>query len=459
MKMIRIANGQGFWGDSILGPVRLVREGPIDYLTLDYLAEVTMSIMQKLKQRNPEAGYATDFVEMLERLLPELQEKKIKVIANAGGVNPIACRKAVAKVIKKLREQNKLKSAPIRIGVVTGDDILPTLDSLLQAGEPFKNMDTGAPLSAIRNRVLSANVYIGIEPIVEALRQGADIVIVGRCTDPSLVLAPMVHEFGWSLNDLDKLASGTIAGHIAECGPQCTGGNFTDWRTIPHFASIGYPVVEAYPDGHFVLTKHENTGGLINKATVTSQLVYEMGDPKRYLTPDVIADFTSIQMEEVGSNRLKMSGIRGYPKPETLKVSISYLNGYKTSGQLTIAGPDALEKAKLCTQIIFDRLKMDHCEFRDDQITVEYLGTAVCHAGIASMPNDLPEVVLRIGVKDDDEDKVDRFGKEIAPVITSGPPGVTGFSGGRPKATEIVGYWPALVSRQHIQIRVNTEEA
>lgn len=455
--MIRIANGQGFWGDSILGPVRLVREGPIDYLTLDYLAEVTMSIMQKLKQRKPDAGYATDFVEMLERLLPELQEKNIKVIANAGGVNPEACRKAVANVIKKLREQGKLKDSPIRIGVVTGDDILGRLDTMMQEGEAFRNMDTNEPLSRIREKVLSANVYIGIEPIVEALKQGAQIIITGRCTDPSLALAPMVYEFGWDLNDLDKLATGTVAGHILECGPQCTGGNFTDWKAIRDFTHIGYPIAEAYEDGRFVITKHDQTGGLVNIATVTSQLVYEMGDPTQYLTPDVIADFTSIQMKEIGPDRVEVFGIKGTPKPKTLKVSISYLNGYKASGQLTVSGPEALEKAKLCTQIVFERLKLDGYVFNDDQITVEYLGTAVCHAGITPSPEELPEVVLRLGVKDNDSKKIERFGRELAPLVTSGPPGVTGFSGGRPKPTEIVGYWPALVSREQIQIAVSVE--
>jgi hypothetical protein len=328
----------------------------------------------------------------------------------------------------------------------------------MQQGEAFTNMDTQAPLSTVRDRLLSANVYIGVEPIVQALQQGADIVVVGRCTDPSLALAPMVYEFGWSLNDIDKLASGTVAGHILECGPQCTGGNFTDWKTIPRLAHIGYPIAEAYQDGHFILTKHENTGGRVNRATVTSQLVYEMGDPTRYLTPDVIADFTSIQMEEVGKDRLKITGIRGKPKPETLKVSMSYSNGYKASGELTITGPDALEKAKACQEILFERLRNEACTFTPEQIHVEYLGTATCHAGLTAEPLDPPEIVLRISVKDPDSRKVERFGRELAPLVTSGPPGVTGFAGGRPKPTEVVGYWPALVRREFIQVQVNVEE-
>lgn len=449
---ILVANGQGFWGDSILGPVRLVNEGPLDYLTLDYLAEVTMSIMQKLKSRDPNAGYATDFVSMVKRVLPKCREKGIKIVANAGGVNPQACRVALGKAIKELGIRG------VKIGVVEGDDIMAELPALISGGEAFKNMDTGEALAPYLSRVQSANVYIGAVPIAEALQQGADIVVTGRATDPSVVCGPIVAEFGWSWDDYDKLAAATIAGHIVECGAQCTGGNYVGWRKIPDMARIGYPVVEAYPDGTFVVTKHDGTGGLVTVETVTSQLVYEMGDPARYITPDVIADFTSIQLTQDGKDRVRVSGIRGKPATDTYKVSISYLNGFKIIGQLTIAGPDAVDKAKLCAEIVFDRVALDGVTFSPEERFVEIVGTNVCHAGIAAAPSDPAEVVLRIGAKGADQKKLDRLGMEIVPLVTSGPPGVTGFAGGRPKATEIISYWPALISKSKVKTNVSVEE-
>ncbi|MCH2181673.1 MAG: DUF1446 domain-containing protein [Mariniblastus sp.] len=449
---ILVANGQGFWGDSILGPIRLVNEGPLDYLTLDYLAEVTMSIMQKLKSRNPEMGYATDFVEMVRRVLPECRKKGIKIVANAGGVNPQACRRAVAEVIRELGLSG------IRIGIVEGDDILDDLKTLIDQGEPFQNMDNGEPLEPYLDRVVTANVYIGAAPIVEALRQGADIVITGRATDPSVVLAPMIYEFNWPMDNMDLMAAGTIAGHIVECGAQCTGGNFVHWRDIPEMARIGYPVIEARSDGTFSVTKHEGTGGRVTRETVTSQLVYEMGDPGCYITPDCIADFTSIELDEAGPDRVDISGIKGRPATDTYKVSIAFREGYKILGQLTVAGPDAVEKARLCADIVFDRAALDGVEFDEQERFVEIVGTNVCHAGIADPPAEPAEVILRIGARSDDKQKLNRLGMEIVPLVTSGPPGVTGFAGGRPKATEIISYWPALISKDKVTTRVSVEE-
>ena len=448
---VLIANGQGFWGDSILGPVRLVNEGPLDYLTLDYLAEVTMSIMQKLKSRDPSKGYATDFVEMCRRVLPICHEKGIKIIANAGGVNPLACREAVAKVMEELGITG------MKIGVVEGDDILDDLPGLIAGGEKFTNMDNGEALESVLDRVKTANVYIGAEPIVEALKAGADIVITGRATDPSIVLAPMMYEFGWTMEDFDRLAAGTIAGHIVECGAQCTGGNFANWREIPDMAKIGYPVIEAHSDGTFAVTKHDNTGGKVSIETVTSQLVYEMSDPANYITPDCVADFTSIQLKQESENRVGVSGIKGRPETDTYKVSISFHEGYKLISQLTVAGPDAVDKAKLCADIVFDRVAMDGVTFTDEEKFVEIVGTNVCHAGITDAPADPAEVVLRIGARSPDRSKLDRLGMEIVPLVTSGPPGVTGFAGGRPKATEIISYWPALLSKGKIETKVSVE--
>lgn len=448
---VLIANGQGFWGDSPLGPIRLVNEGPLDYLTLDYLAEVTMSIMQKLKSRDPNAGYATDFVEMIERVLPQCREKGIKIIANAGGVNPQACRRAVADVIKRLGITG------VRVAIVDGDDILTQLPALIASGESFKNMDSGEALEKYLPKVKSANVYIGAEPIVEALRQRADIVITGRATDPSVVVAPMMYEFGWDPKNYDLLAAATIAGHIVECGAQCTGGNYTNWRQVQDMARIGYPIIEAYPDGSFVITKHAGTGGLVTVETVTSQLVYEMGDPRRYITPDCVADFSSIQLTQEGPDRVRANGITGGPPTPTLKVSISFHEGYKIVGQLTIAGPEAIDKAKLCAELVFDRLELDGIRIQPEERFVEIVGTNVCHAGIVPAPAEPAEVVLRIGARGMDRDKLDRLGMEIVPLVTSGPPGVTGFAGGRPKATEVISYWPALIDRNKVKTAVSVE--
>ncbi|MCC6409451.1 MAG: DUF1446 domain-containing protein [Planctomycetes bacterium] len=449
-EFVRIANGQGFWGDSILGPVRLVNEGPLDYLTLDYLAEVTMSILQKQRSRDPRKGYATDFVAMIDRILPKIVEKNVKVIANAGGVNPLACKDAVLAVLKKHGVTG------VKVAVIEGDDVLGRLDELAAKGEVLANMDTGAPLATIRDRVTSANVYIGAFPVAEALAQGAQIVIAGRLTDPGLVLGPLVHEFGWKEGQWDLLAAGTMAGHIVECGAQCTGGNYTDWKSVPDLARVGYPIVECKADGTFTVTKHEGTGGLVNVSTVSHQLVYEMGDPQNYITPDCIADFTSIRLKQDGKDRVHCSGVKGKPATPTYKVSASYEDGFKALGQLTISGPDALAKAKLCAEIVWKRLESDGFHYAPEERLVEFVGANVCHAGIDVAGGGEPsEVVLRMGVKGPDEAKVDRFGMELVPLVTSGPPGVTGFAGGRPKAAEIISYWPALVKKELVSTKVS----
>ena len=451
-KIVRVANAQGFWGDSLLGPLRLVEEGPVDYLTFDYLAEITMSIMQKQKMKDPGAGYARDFVSMLGKILPTCKAKGIKVIANAGGVNPGACLEAIERIIAEAGLTG------ITIGIVEGDDILEQLDELVESGEAFSNMDTGESLSAVRERVTSANVYIGARPIVEALERGADIVVTGRASDPSLVLAPLIYEFGWSMEDYDKLAAGTIMGHIVECGPQCTGGNFSDWRRVSDFARIGYPVIEASQDGSFVVTKHEGTGGLVCVESVTSQLLYELGDPKNYLGPDCIADFTSIDIQQAGENRVAISGITGRAPTDTYKVSMSYANGYKILGTLCIAGPDAEEKAHILADMVWQRTAMHGFEIPPENRFMELFGTNVLYKGLVPAPDQPSEIMLRIGARSDDPKALNTMGTELAPLITSGPPGVTGFAGGRPRATEVVGYWPALIDKTKVHTQVSVKE-
>ncbi len=444
--MIRIANGQGFWGDWLEAPVRLVEQGPIDYLALDYLAEVTMSILQKQRQADPKLGYARDFPPLIARLAGAIRDRGITVIANAGGVNPVACAQEVVRLAPGLK-----------VAVVLGDDVYGRIEEFLSKGYELNDLDTGAPLSSIRDRILSANAYIGAFPLVEALATGAQVVIAGRSTDTALTLAPMVHRFGWGPDDLDKLAAGTIAGHIVECGAQCTGGNCqVDWQTIPDMANIGYPIVEAEPDGSFVVTKHESAGGRVNLHSVKEQLLYELGDPKNYITPDCVADFTSIRLEETGENRVRVSGIRGGPRPPMLKLSISYTNGWKAIGTLVYSWPQALEKARAADRVVRQRLVDLGLSF--DEIYTEYFGVNACLGPVAPRIEDPAEVQVKIGVRGPDKKKVDRFTRELIPLVLNGPPGATGFGEGRPPVREIVAYWPALVPREEITTRVEVVE-
>jgi acyclic terpene utilization AtuA family protein len=450
---IRIAAGQGFWGDLPDAPVSQVEGGPIDYLMLDYLAEVTMSIMQKQRSRDPSAGYAKDFVPLMKQILPACVERDIRVTANAGGVNVEGCAAAVKEVARELGLGGRLK-----IGIVTGDDIMPRLDELLGRGVEMRNMDTGATLDTVRDQIQSANVYLGAAPLVEALNGGARIVITGRATDTGLTLAPLIHEFAWASDDWNKLAAGTIAGHIIECGAQCSGGNCQyEWRSIPSLANVGFPIAEASPDGSFVITKHERTGGWVIIPSVKEQLVYEMGDPHDYITPDCVADFTTVQLEYEGRDRVRVFGIEGRPATDTFKVSISYSAGYKAVGTLVYSWPDAYDKAQAADRIL--RARLDRLGLKFDEILTEFVGANATHGPLAGKPSpDLPEVQLRVGVRSGKRSDVERFTKEIAPLVLTGPPGVTGFAGGRPKVEEIVAYWPALIPKSEIHPKVELLE-
>lgn len=456
MKTVRIAAGQGFWGDWLEAPYRQVTGGPVDYLMMDYLAEVTMSILQKQKSRDPSLGYATDFVTQMERILPTVMDRGIRVTANAGGVNPRACAAAVAEAAKGLGFEGKLK-----IGVVTGDDLLVRLDGLIARGHDLKNLDTGRPLRDVRDRVLSANAYLGAAPVVDALRRGAQVVITGRVTDTGLTLGPLMHAFDWAPDAWDLLAAGTVAGHIIECGAQASGGNtLIDWERIPNLARVGYPIVEARPDGTFDIIKHPGTGGRISVAGITEQLVYEMGDPRAYITPDGVADFTTIQLAQVRKDRVRVSGVRGKPATDKLKVSIAYFYGYKAVGTLVYAWPNALKKAQAADRILRQRLK--DLGLRLEAIHSEFVGANATHGNLALQeldPAQIPEVQLRIGVRAREKEPVDRFTREIAPLILNGPPSVTGFAGGRPKPEEIVAYWPALIDKRMVEPCVELVEA
>lgn len=452
-QIVRIANGQGFWGDNVDAPVELLRGGPLDYLGMDYLAEVTLSIMMRQKLKNPELGYATDFIEFVSRVLPELKERGVKVVTNAGGLNPHACRARIFEVARELGVHG------VRVGVVEGDDLLKRLPALIEAGHDLKNMETGAPLAPVVDRVTSANAYLGAWPVVEALSQGADIVLCGRVTDTALALAPMIHEFGWGREDWDRLAAGTIAGHILECGAQSSGGNFSRWWEVPDLWNVGYPIIEATREGDFVVTKHPGTGGMVTVDTVAEQLVYEMGDPAEYITPDVTAHFNSARLDTISQDRVAVTGITGGPNTPYLKISASYLAGFKATGQITISGPRAIDKAKLAADIVWKRLERAGVTFDSEQRVEEMIGVNACLPGILPAAENPPEVVLRLGVRDSDRKRVERFGKEIAPLVTAGPPGVTGFAGGRPKPQQVVAYWPALLDRNEVEphLKVSVE--
>ena len=451
---VRVASGQGFWGDMLSAPVDQVRGGQIDYLMLDYLAEVTMSIMQKQRARNPESGFAGDFVSLMQEILPDCVEKDIKVLSNAGGVNVEGCAEAIKQTAQDLGLSGKVK-----IGVVTGDDVLPRLQEFLDQGIEINNMDTGESLSTIIDKVQSANVYLGAKPLVEALDKGARIVVGGRLTDTGLTLAPLMHEFGWSFENWDQVATGTIAGHIIECGAQASGGNCQyDWQNIPDLANVGFPIVEAYPNGDFVITKHDGTGGRVNVPAVKEQLLYEMGDPHEYITPDVVADFTTVNVAADGENRVKVFGIKGKPNTDFYKVSIAYTGGWKSVGTLVYSYPDAYEKAKAADKIL--RARMEKLGLKFDVILTEFVGWNATHGHLSGEPpKDIPEIQLRIGVRGQNKDDVTRFTKEIAPLILTGPPGVTGFAGGRPKVEEIMAYFPALIPKHLIETKVEIIEA
>lgn len=447
---IRIASGQGFWGDLQSAPLQQVSRGPIDYLVMDYLAEVTMSILQKQRMRNPDLGYARDLVDVCEEILPYIVDRGITLITNGGGVNPLAARDRIFEVARKQGVKG------LKIGIVTGDDILPRISELVEHGHELRHMETGEPIAGVKDRLLSANVYTGAWPVVEALRQGAQIIITGRTTDTGLTLAPMIHEFGWGEQDWDLLAAGTVAGHINECGAQASGGNFLgDWRSLKNMHDVGFPIIEAYPDGSFVVTKHDGTGGAVTRETVIEQLMYEIGDPTMYITPDCIADFSSIHVEDLGNDRVRVFGITGKPYTPSYKVSASYLDGFVAFGSLTYSAPDAYEKAQAADAILRKRLEVLGLSF--EEIRTEYVGYNACHGPIAKqiVPN---EVMMRIGVRSRDKAAIERFSKELAPLILTGPPSVTGFSGGRPKLSDVVAYFPALLDKRVVEMHVQVDE-
>ena len=433
---IRIANAGGYWGDDPGAFLRQLTEGPIDYITQDFLAEITMSILQKQRQRNPSAGYASDFVKQLSGGLDLLTATSTRVISNAGGINPLGCAEAVCAMARERRKT-------LSVAVVEGDDLMHRLDGLLAAGHQLSNMETDEPLSRVRDRITSANVYLGAAPVVDALASGAQIVVTGRVTDTGVTAAIPVYEFGWPLDDWPRLASAVVAGHILECGAQASGGNLTDWRVVPDFLNMGFPICEIAADGSFEISKHPKCGGWVGRQSVSSQLVYEMGDPRSYITPDVVADFTSIELEEIGEGRVRVRGAQGAPRPETLKVSISYKAGFKAHGSMIISGPGSVDKARATADIFWRRLDIEF-----EETSTELVGFNSCH-GAAAPSSDPPEILLRLGARDKDRQKLEAFAELFPSLILSSVSGIA-IVGARPKIQEVVAYWPCLIPAEEV---------
>lgn len=442
-KKIRIGNAGGYWGDDLDALRRQLEGGPLDYITMDFLAEITMSILRKQQLKNPALGYARDFLTQLETCLPLIVEKNVRVINNAGGINPIGLGREILALARR-------QGHDIKVGVCYGDDITGQLYELSAAGEKFTNMETGADFEGVRHRVTSANVYLGAEPVVAALDAGCQIIVTGRVTDTGITMAPMIHEFGWAMDDWDRLAAGVVAGHIIECGAQASGGNITDWQEIPGFHDIGYPIIEMQHDGTFFVTKHPRTGGRVSEKSVKEQLVYEMGNPAQYISPDGVAFFDTIEVQEIKANRVKISGVRGGPSPAMLKVSMAYEDGWKADGEVLISGPDIRKKAAAVEEIFWKKVGHDF----------EKKHTALVGAG-SIWPDRLNnyepnEIYLRFGVCDHDRSKLDDFSKALPALILAGPSGMAVSTRGRPRPQAVVAYWPALVRRDHCKAKVLT---
>jgi hypothetical protein len=448
VKRVRIGNGCGFWGDNLDAPVRLAEAGRLDYLTLEYLAELTMSILAVQKQKDPTAGFAGDFLDVLDRLGPILKRQpQLKIVTNAGGMNPHGCAAKAKQVLERAGLMNR------RLGVVSGDDLMPRLDELFAAGHTLSHLDTGEPLTTIRERVVSANAYLGAKPIVDALKLGSDVVITGRVADASLTVGPAAFEFDWDFEaaHLDRLAAATVAGHLIECGAQATGGLWINADDGTRLEDVGYPIAEMNEGGTFTLTKPAGTGGAVNVETVSEQLLYEVADPASYFTPDVVADFTTVRLQETGPDVVSVTGGSSRGVTDTYKVSVAYRDGFAAAGTLLISGPGAAAKARRSGAIMLEKLRQAGHVFEASH--VEALGAGDCVPGVLPAA-DPPEVVLRVSVRDPRRAAVERFTKEFAPLVTSGFPGTTGYTTGRPPVREVFAYWPALIAKAAVQARV-----
>jgi hypothetical protein len=450
-KIVTIGGASGYWGDTAIGPFQLVEHGDVDYLIFDYLAEITMSILAKAKAKDPEGGYATDFISRaMQPLLGRIAAKRIKVIANAGGVNLQACRRA-------LEQLAQAAGLTLRIGTVEGDNLLPRLEELRR--QDIRELDSGEPLP---ERLMSINAYLGAFPIAAALDAGADIVLTGRCVDSALALGPLIHEFGWRPDDYDSLAAGSLVGHLLECGAQASGGNFTDWEsTVDGWDNTGFPLAEVRADGSFVLTKPAGTGGVVNPLMAGEQLLYELGDPAAYVLPDVVCDFTQVSMQQVGEDRVLIAGARGREPTSTYKVSVTYESGYGCVGTLVVAGRDAATKARRQGEAVLSKTQrmLAMLGLGDySKTALQLVGTESLY-GEQARPEALQarEVVLRLGVHHPRREAVELFSKEFVGAGLSMSPGLTGLSPGRPQPTPIVGLFSFLIDKAQVPVAVKLD--
>lgn len=449
---IRIGNGAGFWGDNLDAPIELARLGRLDVLTLEYLAELTLAILAHLRSKDPRAGYVTDFPDLLERLVPILRDQTgLKIVTNAGGLNP----KALAARCGTILNQEKLEYTPL--AAVTGDDLLEKIPQWVLEGLELNHMESGRPISDVADRLVCVNAYLGARPIADALSGGARIVLTGRVADASLTLGPACSAFGWSRNDWPRLAGGSVAGHLIECGAQATGGLWHRWDQLDDLAGVGYPIAEIAPDGSTVLTKPEGTGGLVSVANVAEQLVYEIDDPTCYRTPDINVDLTTVNLTQVGPDRVAVHDASGQAPSDFYKVAAVYRDGWTASGMLAVVGRDAEAKARASGRIVLERVRRAGFDLADSLI--ECLGAGDVTAGVVRPSSPSYEVVLRVTVRDPRREAVERFCKELAPLITSGPPGLAGYATGRPSARPAFAYWPALVPKERVPARVEARTA
>ncbi|GAC1475870.1 MAG: hypothetical protein NVSMB9_29180 [Isosphaeraceae bacterium] len=449
---LRVGNGAGFWGDNLDAPYLLARDGRLDVLTLEYLAELTLAILSHLRAKDPNAGYIGDFPELLTRLAPILHDQeRLKIVTNAGGLNPLACAEHCARtlVVEGLGD--------VAVAVVEGDDVLGAIPDWSAQGIDLTHMETGEPISGVLDRLVSANAYLGARSIAKGLCDGARIVLTGRVADASLTLGPASAHFGWGWDDWPRLAGASLAGHVIECGAQATGGLWHRWEEIPDLAGVGYPIAELRHDGSSVITKAEGTGGLVTVGTVSEQIVYEIDDPRRYRTPDVDVDLTTVSLTREGPDRVVMEGAGGNPPSDRLKVAAVYRDGWTASGLVAVVGRDAERKARAAGTLVLERVRRAGFTLADS--LVECLGAGDVVPGVSRPENPPHEVVLRITVRDPRRDAVARFCRELAPLVTSGPPGIAGYATGRPSARQAFGYWPTLVPRSLIEETVTIRPA